>query len=236
MRETSLVLYSKTFEKPLIWSTTHYIQYFTIHASGKIKSEIEHKLQSDANETKVWSIINKLPIHYGKSTTMTLGTRHKIQQARQLNISIGNTQLNRVSSRKLLGVHIDETLSWNQHIDYLRSIITSKISFLRQMSDYDPENVQKMFYQSFVLPLIDYGKSSWGSTTKLNIERINKLQKRVAHIILRWYRTDHHRLRAKKVLLPPPPREFCRLILSRRKFQAASFKRCLHSVLRGVCL
>ena len=42
-----------------------------------------------------------------------------------------------------------------------------------------------MFYQSYVLPLIDYGSSSWGSTTKLNIERINKLQKRAARIILK---------------------------------------------------
>ena len=78
----------------------------TIHASRKNKPEIEHKLQSDANETEVWSINNKLPIHYGKSTTMTLGTMHKIQQAEQLNISIGNTQLNPVSSQKLPGVHI----------------------------------------------------------------------------------------------------------------------------------
>ena len=45
-----------------------------------------------------------------------------------------------------------------------------------------------MFYQSYVLPLIDYGSSSWGSTTKLNIERINKLQKRVSRIILK---VDH---------------------------------------------
>ena len=51
----------------------------TIHASGKNKSD----MRSDANETEVWSINNKLPIHYGKSTTMTLGTRHKIQQAGQ---------------------------------------------------------------------------------------------------------------------------------------------------------
>ena len=42
-----------------------------------------------------------------------------------------------------------------------------------------------MFHQSYVLPLIDYGSSSWGSTTKLNIERINKLQKRAARIILK---------------------------------------------------
>ena len=114
----------------------------TIHASGKNKPEIEHKLQYDANETEVWSISIKLPIHYGKSTTMTLGIKHKIQQAGQLNISIGNTKIYLGRSQKLLGVHIDKTLSCNQHIDYLCSIISSRISLLRQLSYYVPENVQ----------------------------------------------------------------------------------------------
>ena len=36
--------------------------------------------------------------------------------------------------------------------------------------------------------------------------------------------------------LLPPPREFCRHILSCRELKAKSFKRCLHSVLRGVSL
>ena len=94
-------------------------------------------------------------------------------------------QFNLVSSQKLLGVPFDETLSWNQHIDYLCSFISSRISLLRQLSYYVPENVQKMFYQSYVLALIDYGSSSWGSTTKLIIERINKLQKKATRIILK---------------------------------------------------
>ena len=34
----------------------------------------------------------------------------------------------------------------------------------------------------------------------------------------------------------PPPREFCRHILSCRELKAKSYKRCLHSVLRGVSL
>ena len=33
-----------------------------------------------------------------------------------------------------------------------------------------------------------------------------------------------------------PPGEFCKLILSKRGFQAASFNRCLHYVRRGVSL
>ena len=142
----------------------------------KSKPDIERKLQDDANETDNWSIRNNLPIHYGKSTTMTLGSRHKIQQAGPLSIYIGNTQLNSVSSQKLLGLHIDETLSWTQHIDYLCSVISSRISLLRQLSYYVPEHIQKIYFQSYVLPMIDYGSISCGSTSKMNIERINKLQ------------------------------------------------------------
>ena len=102
--------------------------------------------------------------------------RHKIQQAGPLSISIGNTQLNSVSSQKLLGLHFDETLSWTQHIDYLCSIISSRISLLRQLSYYVPDNIQKIYYQSYILPMMDYGSISWGSTSKMNIKK--KMQKK----------------------------------------------------------
>ena len=45
--------------------------------------------------------------------------------------------------------------------------------------------VQKLFYQGYILPLIDYGSYTWGSTSKLNIERLSKLQKRAAREILK---------------------------------------------------
>ena len=41
-----------------------------------------------------------------------------------------------------------------------------------------------MFYQSYILPCIDYGSITWGSASS-NIKRLNKLQKRAAQIILR---------------------------------------------------
>ena len=45
--------------------------------------------------------------------------------------------------------------------------------------------VQRLFYQGYILPLTDYGSNTWGSTSKLNIERLSKLQKRAARIILK---------------------------------------------------
>ena len=42
-----------------------------------------------------------------------------------------------------------------------------------------------MFYQSYILPCIDYGSITWGSASSSHIERLNKLRKRAAQIILR---------------------------------------------------
>ena len=90
-----------------------------------------------------------------------------------------------VSKQRLLGVYIDENLNWSAHIDYLCSNISSKISLLRQPSQYVPQNVQKLFYQSCIIPLIDYGSVIWGSTSSSNLDRLLKLQKRAARIILK---------------------------------------------------
>ena len=41
-----------------------------------------------------------------------------------------------------------------------------------------------MFYQGYILPLIDYGSSTWGTTSRSNLERLSKLQKRAARLII----------------------------------------------------
>ena len=57
--------------------------------------------------------------------------------------------------------------------------------------------------------------------------------RRVALLNVRIYT---YRRMAENGFAPPPPREFCRHILSCRELKAESFKKCLHSVLRGVSL
>ena len=158
----------------------------TFHANGKKKSEVEPKLHTDGNNSKSWAKHHKMQIHYDKTSCMTLGSRHRTQnEASKLDITIDGNELKQVDKQKLLGVYIDENLLWTAHIDYLCSTISTKISLLKQLSRYVPVKVQKLFYQGYILPLIDYGSNTWGSTSKLNIERLSKLQKRAARIILK---------------------------------------------------
>ena len=84
-----------------------------------------------------------MPINYDKTTIMLIGTRQKIRNIDKLNIRIDDNNIKAISSQKLLGIIIDENLLWNPHLDYICSTISTRISLLRQLSYYVPENVQK---------------------------------------------------------------------------------------------
>ena len=132
-----------------------------------------------------WCKPNKMQLHYGKTTCMLVGTRQRLNMSNKLNIQVNDTCIQNVSKQKLLGIYIDESLTWSSHIDHLCLHISTKISLLRNLSKYVPVKVLKMFYQSYILPCIDYGSITWGSASSLHLERLNKLQKRAARIILR---------------------------------------------------
>ena len=50
---------------------------------------------------------------------MVLGTIYKLQDEQFLNLKIGNHNVKHVSQQKLLGLHIDDKLSFTSHIDNL---------------------------------------------------------------------------------------------------------------------
>ena len=164
--------------------TDYYADDTTVHTNGENEIAVQAKLQLDARNAELWSKQNKMHLNYDKTTCMLIGTRYRTQNSQQLNIYIDNNKIKSVNKQKLLGIYIDENLLWSYHIDYLCSNISSKISLLKQLSSYIPFEAQKMFYQGYILPLIDYGSITWGTTSKNNIERLLKLQKRAARIIL----------------------------------------------------
>ena len=156
-----------------------------MHTHSNSIAIIEETLQTDGNIVKQWGKENKMHINYTKTTCMVMGTRHGLLDLPVLKIKIDGHDISNVSQQKLLGLLIDNKLTFSAHIDNLCSALSSKISLLRQLSAYVTADVLKKFYQGYILPLIDYGSIAWSETSSANIERILKLQKRAARIILR---------------------------------------------------
>ena len=157
------------------FDSDYYADDATVHTHGSTPNVIESKLQQDGNNTKLWCKQNKMEINYDKILCMIVRTQHRTKNTISLNICIDGNKINDVKKQKLLGIYINENLRWTDDIDHLCANISSKISLLRQLSTYIPTEAQKMFYQGYILPLIDYVLSAWSTTSKGNLERLSRL-------------------------------------------------------------
>ena len=74
-----------------------------------------------------------------------------------------------VDSHKLLGVIIDKHLSWDKQIDTVCLNITRKISLLKLLSKYIDKASMNTYYNSYILPIFDFGCLVWGRCSLGNI-------------------------------------------------------------------
>ena len=100
-----------------------------------------------------------------------------------MNLSVNNHPLSQETSVKLLGVQIDEKLNWSQHITYLVSKISPKISLISRLKHALSPALLNTVYKSIIQPLFDYCDTVWGYCFKSQQYILQRLQNRAARII-----------------------------------------------------
>ena len=90
-------------------------------------------------------------------------TQHTSNQ--HLKVLIQGKQLSHqctVTDEKLLGVQIDNNLSWKQQIKKLKQTVCYKLSILRRIRKHILPETRNLFYNMFMKPHLEYGCSVWG--------------------------------------------------------------------------
>ena len=75
---------------------------------------------------------------------------HSLQPA-SINISCNGESLERVTSTKLLGVHMQEHLTWNIHINELVTSSYRALAVLNKLRNLAPFRVKKQLAESLIL-------------------------------------------------------------------------------------
>jgi hypothetical protein len=70
-----------------------------------------------------------------------------------------------VSESKFLGLIIDSTLSWKQHIDYVMKKISTACYALRNIKYFIPLDTLKLIYFAHIHSVISYGIIIWGGSS-----------------------------------------------------------------------
>ena len=81
-----------------------------------------------------------------------------------------------------MGITVDNTLSWKQHIDAIIPKLNKACYIIRRLKLYLSNTVLKMVYYAFFHSVMSYGLIFWGNST--NSKCVFKLQKRAIRIIM----------------------------------------------------
>ena len=88
---------------------------------------------------------------------------------------MGNTKIPKVSSHKHLGVTVQNTLKWTEHIKkHIYTTCARKIGILRRLRKKLHLSIFKKIYVGVIRPKLEYGCAIWsgGPTSKLlNLQR-----------------------------------------------------------------
>ena len=157
------------------------------HTAGKKLEVVEPKLQISADDFNTWCIDNNMGVHYGKTHAFVVGLKHMTSANEGICVTINEHSIESVSVQKHLGMTIDKNLTWEQQIDLVCRNVSRKLTLTKLLSKYVNQSSLKQYYNSYVLPVFDFGCVVWGITTNANLTRLVKLQKRAARMLLKAY-------------------------------------------------
>ena len=113
--------------------------------------------------------------------------RRTIFGACDLCLHYDDTDICMTSCDKILGLHVDNNLTWNNHLNFLSKKIFSSFWLLSKIRTYLSTDHRLLFY---IEPHFDYCSIICSNSSNANINGVTKLQRRACKIILGSEYTD----------------------------------------------
>ena len=107
----------------------------SITFAGRDVDEINSCINLDLERICVWLAANKLTLNKAKIEFLLIGSKQRLSYFTATNpiAAINQFPIKEVSTVKSLGVHIDENLTWECHINELSKKIASGISAIKRI-------------------------------------------------------------------------------------------------------
>ena len=156
---------------------------FTV--AGESIEEVELAMNNDLHCVHKWMLANKLSLNSSKTEFLLIGSNHRLKNLiNQPNIKIDQDKIKQVHYSRLLGVQIDEKLTWNKHVEDVAKKATSGVGAIRRIRDFVDRETLISIYNALGRPHFEYCSEVWDTLGIGLSTRLQKLQNRAARIIV----------------------------------------------------
>jgi hypothetical protein len=147
----------------------------------------------------------QLTINSKKCQYLQFKSKYNSIQDRAINVFVEDNQLDQEEKVTFLGVLLDRQLTWHPYIEKICNKIASGVFVLRQLARLNDKKLLFTAYHGLILSHIRYAILVWGNSSKQNLDRVFKIQKKAIRCIERVNRLDSCRPLFKRLGLLTVP-------------------------------
>ena len=158
---------------------SNYADDNTLYTSGYNLKEVKEVLLNDLNKVTEWFFENYMVLNAGKCHFMCLGKNTENET-----FTFKDTIMNNSKEEKILGVIIDNRLTFSSHIRELCKKASQKISALSKISNQLNDSEKNLLFVAVVKPQFNYCPLVWMFCSKTSSNMINRVHERAFKVIL----------------------------------------------------
>ena len=152
--------------------------------SGPDPTSVAQFLSQELKTCQKWLIDNRLSLHLGKTECILFGPRRRLTSDLDFKVELDSVAVNRVTSVKYLGVHLDQFLDFSTHVDTIIKKAVAKLSFLYRNGHLLNVRIRRLLCQTLIFSGLEYCASSWYySISCQSQERLNVVQRKCARFV-----------------------------------------------------
>lgn len=140
-------------------------------------------LQTSVTATGEWLTDWHMAANCAKTKIMEL-QRRPLPLHAQPPITLSGITLETTQVHKHLGIMLSCDLRWTAHISSVISKASRMLGILRRLRPHLTQQALTVFYTTYILPAVEYADVSWGELPSGLNDRLERLQRKAARIIL----------------------------------------------------
>ena len=164
--------------------TSMYADDTAVFYFAKDVDDLVLSIQYDMQSISYWMRQNRLSLNVSKTKFMLVGSKQRINQAGNVNISLDGEMVESVQTFKYLGIILDQQLHFHSHIDHIVDKTTNRLGLLYKTRVLFDQNTALMLYKSLITPHFDYGCVLYEVAPAYQLKRLQTIQNAAARLIL----------------------------------------------------
>ena len=137
------------------------------------------------SSVKNWMLSNKLCLNDSKTEALCVGSRHTLSQISDSSLSVGGSPVPFQSRVRDLGVLVDSTLSFHDHISQVCKCCYFELRKIASIRSFLTEKATTQLVTSLILSRLDYCNSLLAGLPSCELSRLQRIQNNAARLIFR---------------------------------------------------